>query len=928
MAPDLRFEPSLEGLHFRFALEDGRTPPDAFPLDAQGKPYGNRSLRLLERLWYEDRLEEREDSYLLPLHEFYDLESVEREELGLPADETSVDIELRTDGYAGSNSFRIRPIVQVPSVGIVTAENRTGAFLEIDGEMRPVSEAAAELLCELDSGAGDDVRQHLLHIGRVRDLAQPAGAQLDQFLSRQEIEVPEGIAVEAEAVAPNEIRLRPVPVGVEDMDLGTGKTQPSYFDSDGEKKRRLVLTDGQISSSDEVKRRDRIRGRDVPRFLDNPEAFLPDDIDLDLFSLRVKGIVPRKYNSQPYLHLEKDSSRDWFATSVSIDLFEGEMPEPEPPEPRADPQSPGEGEPPPGRGEEEPSPPPDISPEEYADLCRDVLETEDRYVMHQGSWVEINPEHAESYLDAWDHLERDDAGGFRLPRSHSGYTLDVISNVDELEFALGEFDERDFLDEIPEYPTPETFVQTLRQYQQRGYSWLRYLHERDYGGLLADDMGVGKTVQVIALMAHLAEKGKLAPTLLVLPAALIENWHEEIQKFCPSIQHIYHHLGPDRETDPQQIALCEVVLTTYATLRRDQIDLGQVDWKLVACDEAQKVKNPTAQRTSAVKAMKSPLRLALTGTPVENGLSELWCIVDFAQPGKLGSQKEFREEFERPIQEGAETPDQQQKLATRLQEELTPHYLRRVKEDVLDELPERKPDCRIPVGMSDSQARAYSAIRRGVRDGELIPLAALQNLIQVCSHPDLYRGRMLAPDRLVSRCPKLEKTLDVIDEIRGKGEKLLIYTRFRLMQRILQECLKARFDIHAPVLNGEVRTGRRHQRVKRFNKEPGFRAMILSPEAAGVGLNIVGANHVIHYTRLWNPAKENQATDRVYRIGQDRPVQVYYPIVRGEGFKSVEEHLDELLAEKQELAKTVIWPREQLSVSGDMQDWLSESANE
>lgn len=922
----LTAEPDQEGIRFRFTLPDHSGPPDAFPLGDDTTDHASAAIQLLETLWYEDRLAEDENSYVLPHQEVFDLEPVARRQLGLPGETTAVDIELRTDNYAGTEDFEIRPVVRLPGTGIITRDQRTGPFLDAAGELWLVDRDSAALLEELDRGPGSEISDQFLHIGRVSKLADRAGASLDEYLSNQYVEVPEGIAVEAEAVAPDEIQLQPVAVGAEEFDLGRGKTPPTHFEEEGGERHRLVLTEEQQESADEVKRRGRIQGTDVPRFLDNPEAFLPDEIDLDLFSLRVKGVVPRRYNSQPYVELEQGDSRDWFDASVEIDTLEVDPPEPGEAGPGRPPEGPGKEGAAPGPAEEGAGTP-DLSPETYAELCEEVIDSGDRYVQHGDSWVEIDPERARAYLDAWGQLEPGERDEFQVPRSGTEYVLDVISNVDQLEFVEEEEEDGrpDPLDQVPEYPNPELFDGTLRSYQELGYSWLRYLDENDYGGLLADDMGLGKTIQVIAIMAYLAEHDRLAPTLLVVPAAVMDNWHEEIEKFCPAINHIYHHRGTNRTKDPARLQMCEVVLTTYATLRRDQVEMGQVDWTLVACDEAQKVKNPTAQRTSAVKAMKASLRLALTGTPVENGLSELWCIVDFAQPGKLGSRKEFREEFERPIQEGAETQARRMELATRLQERLTPHYVRRVKEDVLEELPPRKPDQRMPVPLSPSQKQQYARVRNAVREGDTIALAGLQNLIQVCSHPDLYLDRMRSTGELVERCPKLARSLEVVRDVQQQDEKVLIYTQYRHMQRILQECLRARFDVHAPVLNGEVRTGRRHRRVQQFNDEPGFGAMILSPEAAGVGLNITGANHVIHYTRLWNPAKENQATDRVYRIGQDRAVQVYYPIVQGDGFKSVEEHLDELLEEKRKLAKDVVWPREDLSVSGDMQSWLEES---
>jgi SNF2 family DNA or RNA helicase len=338
---------------------------------------------------------------------------------------------------------------------------------------------------------------------------------------------------------------------------------------------------------------------------------------------------------------------------------------------------------------------------------------------------------------------------------------------------------------------------------------------------------------------------------------------------------------------------------------------------VIACDEAQKVKNPTAQITSAVKGMKAQLRLAMTGTPVENGLSELWCIVDWAQPGRLGGQKEFRDRFERPMREADDTD--RIEIARQLQHELTPHYIRRVKEDVLDGLPP-KMDLRHLVELGPRQIRLYAEIVRRVQSRDMVPIEGLQHLIAVASHAELFEESGRSIQELIEECPKLEATLEILDGVQAHGEKAILFTRYRGMQRILQSAIAARFGIHAAILNGEVAAGRRLGLVDNFNRASGFCALILSPEAAGVGLNIVGANHVVHYTRLWNPAKENQATDRAHRIGQTRPVTVHYPIIGGGEVATVEERLDALLEEKQALARDVVRPRESLSVERELLD--------
>lgn len=912
---------AADGVDFVIAGKDGDLVRDAFPLPAGLTELFGPALTGLESLWIEDRLVERDGLYHLPIEEIYALTGYEREILGLPRETTKLAVELRTIGAARSAEFRVRAIARDPQRGLLPEVSRHGAFFVLGDEVLLVDRDLADLYRTLDQVPGHDVGERLIYIGDVRAAAERCGAKLDRFLEQQDIMRPDGVGVEA-VVENDAIRLRPILEGVEG-DLpgfeGDESTRPAYTRIIGARRQRVVLDRRQRETADTVRRRAPISGPDVPRFLDNPEAFLPDEIDLSKYSLRVRGIVPRRYNSQPYIRAQRSGRRGWFDVSAEIELSStGDQPQ-------------GAGDfaalptdgtraagPPPESGADDAAP--SISPAAYAELCRRVVETGERYQRYGNAWVEVDPEQAHQYLAIWNSLEHDESGGMRIHESRVRYVLDVFSNVEELEYseteALGLLSR-----EIPDYDIPGRLRADLMPHQLFGYRWLRFLLDHGYGGLLADDMGLGKTVQVISLLAFLAENGSLQPSLIVVPKSLVGNWHREIRKFCPDIRRIYHHQGPDRMRDPRGLAQAEVVITTYQTLRRDQLILGQVDWQVVACDEAQYVKNPTAQSTSATKALKAKLRLALTGTPVENGLGELWCIVDFAQPGKLGSQSEFRSTFERPMRD-AEGTLRRAQLAARLQRVLYPHYVRRVKEETLQGLPP-KSERRIGVPLGPRQRRLYGAVVRAVRRRDMVPLEALQRLIMIASHPELYEVTGASIEALIEECPKLSESLRVIEAVQERGEKVVVFTRYRHMQQIIHDAISHRFGTHAPIINGESASERRLRLVDQFNSAPGFRVLILSPEAAGVGLNITGANHVLHYSRLWNPAKENQATDRVHRIGQEREVTVYYPVVVDEEFTTVEKRLDELLEEKRALARDALWPRENLNIRMDeMEDVL------
>lgn len=923
----LSIELTPDGASFRGEGPWGESLAAAFPLPVKPDFRVPPALRVLDRLLMDDLCEMEGDDLRLSFETIYQLEPFERADLSLPAAILrDIRVAVRADGYVRTGGdFSVAARLSGADGTIIPDSARTGAWLQGEGRTQLVPLPVYRLLNRIDKGGGPSLEEQHRLIAEVKRLAEGAEAALDSFLEGQEYLTPEAIGIEVEAHGPDRLVVRPTVEGVEEQfesfQASEGPMRTTYTERDGTRRRRLLLSSEERRTAESLARVRELTGADVPRFLENPEAFLPDEIDLTRFSPRVKGLIPRRYRSQPYLDVrEGKQSRDWFSVSPRIEMLEDDGTgtawdaRVSPHEEQEDIERAPSG------GDRDGNVGPPIPPEAYAELCKQVVQTGERHVLHEGAWITIEPERAQRFLAALEEVEIGEDGEWRVSRARANYVLDVISNVDQLEFGLGVA--RPTLVDPPPYPVPDTLECTLYPHQEFGFRWLRYLFENNYGGLLADDMGLGKTVQVAALLAYLAEEGLLGPSLLVVPNALIPNWKQELNRFCPNIGRVHEHHGPGRSRSPAALSAWDVVITTYGTLRRDQLVLGEVDWQVIACDEAQNVKNPTTQVTAAVKGMKAKARLALTGTPVENGLSELWCIVDFVEPGKLGSWAEFRDNFERPLIEASEAGQFQ--AARQLQEELDPHYVRRKKTDVLTGLP-KKSERRYSVDLGEDQAKEYARIIRALKDNEMISLQALTSLIQLASHPSLLGYPATESRKYLAVCPKLAKTVEVLEDIQAQGEKVVIFTRFRRMQDILQQVLSDRFGVVAPIINGEHAGWARQRRVESFNKAPGFGALILSPEAAGVGLNITGANHVIHYTRLWNPAKENQATDRVHRIGQTKPVTVHYPIVKGDSFRSIEEHLDDLLAEKSRLAENVLWPRESLSVHADLQRVMAEA---
>ncbi|GGJ59090.1 DEAD/DEAH box helicase [Streptomyces brasiliensis] len=459
---------------------------------------------------------------------------------------------------------------------------------------------------------------------------------------------------------------------------------------------------------------------------------------------------------------------------------------------------------------------------------------------------------------------------------------------------------------------PEGLNATLRNYQQRGLSWLADMTRLALGGILADDMGLGKTITLLALHLHRQEQPDTAgPTLVVCPASLLGNWQREAARFTPAVPVRRYH-GGERTLD--HLAGDELVLVTYGVLRRDRDHLGAVKWSLVAADEAQHIKNPYATTARELRALPARARVALTGTPVENNLSELWALLDWTTPGLLGPLSGFRDRFAKAIERGAlgsdgdeETADQARQAAEHLTRLTRPFLLRRRKSDpgIAPELP-AKTETDHPVVLTREQAALYEAQVRetmariekadGLARRGLV-LKLLTALKQICNHPAQYL-RETGP--LPGRSGKLELLDELLGTVIAEGESALVFTQYTQMGKLLERHFADR-GIRAGYLHGATSVPHREDLVNAF-QQGDFPVFLLSLKAAGTGLNLTRATHVIHYDRWWNPAVEDQATDRAYRIGQDRPVQVHRLTTQG----TVEDKVARLLGAKRALADQVI----------------------
>ncbi|HEY5985446.1 MAG TPA: DEAD/DEAH box helicase, partial [Streptosporangiaceae bacterium] len=557
-----------------------------------------------------------------------------------------------------------------------------------------------------------------------------------------------------------------------------------------------------------------------------------------------------------------------------------------------------------------------LTEEEIAALA----ETKAPLVRLRGQWVAVDADQIKRGLDFLKREKSSQATAAEILRLAAAHPDDLDTPLPLTQVTadgwLGELLDGSVLRHVRDVAVPDHFQASLRPYQQRGLSWLAFLASLGLGACLADDMGLGKTVQLLALeAARRAEEPGGRPTLLLCPMSLVGNWQREAAKFAPTLR-VYAHHGRDRLRGPdlgEQLDQADLIVTTYATATRDIEELAGYEWQRVVLDEAQAIKNSLSQAAKAVKRLPAGHRVALTGTPVENRLAELWSIMDFLNPGMLGSSEQFRTRYAIPVERhGLTEPAQRLRTITR------PYVLRRLKTDpaIIDDLPEKiemKQYCQLTTEQASLYQSVVDDMMEKIENSEGIErrgnvLAAMTKLKQVCNHPAL-----LLHDRsaIGARSGKVIRLEEILEEIIAEGDKVLCFTQYTEFAEMLLPRLAARFGTDVAFLHGGTPKARRDDLVTRFQSDGGPPIFLLSLKAGGIGLNLTAATHVIHLDRWWNPAVENQATDRAFRIGQKRSVQVRKFVCTG----TLEEKIDEMIEEKKALADLVIT---------DGEGWLTE----
>lgn len=863
------------------------------------------------------------------------LNEIDKQILDLPTS-YPYEIFVESDGTLTLNSFKFKyGFYDFSPNGNIIRTSRNGAILKIDENEYLLSENQF-LLCQAidefnslpENKKGNVI--NLKKLSELKTLSKESGLTLEYFLNSQELFIPEKIKLDVDfsnglfEIIPtvdieNPIRFTnlfdKLPIrGVYPVSGNNGETT------------RIVLSDNQKTELQKIKQNRKVSDKEkIQQIIEYPERFFNhDEVDFTIFySDRVKEIGLYSPKFYPFASPYKSQ---WIPGIVIKDKIHGEK-------------------------------------KIYfktLEKLNDFIEQKEKAIKEKKQTFKW--ENAEIPIDEAEKLINPAKKQFENPNNlikqdnKTDYEVLIIKENAELtEFSnTNEFPEN-LKHNFYEIPNLNNDI-ILKEHQREGVSWLQSLFKENFvGGLLADDMGLGKTLQILYFIEwHSQNIYDNKPYLIVAPVSLLENWEEEYRKFFNpqslKLCKLYGNIFLTKENTPilnQQDAKClqskQIILTNYETIRTYQITLGLVDFSIIVLDEAQKIKTPGTLITNASKALKADFKIAMTGTPVENTLVDIWCIMDFAVPGLLGNAKDFSKEYQSLLSD--ENTDIKA-LAEKLRNNIGVFIKRRLKSDVAKDLPKKydNHNSRIKKEMPSIQFNRYKLEIELVNDSKLEgtdkrnqKLKSIQAIRDISDHPYLLENQILkiSTNELIETSAKLQITLIILADIKAKYEKVIVFADRRETQKMLQKVVYDIFGIFASIINGDTPTTKqlegksklsRQQTIDRFQSEEGFNVIIMSPIAAGVGLNVTKANHIIHYTRHWNPAKEEQATDRAYRIGQQKDVFVYYPMAvfpdnmkdeEGNKLKSFDEILDTLLNNKKNLANNTLFPTERAEITPD-----------
>ncbi|MFN4363586.1 SNF2-related protein [uncultured Chryseobacterium sp.] len=863
------------------------------------------------------------------------LSDIDKQILDLP-NSYPFEIFVESDGTLTHNTFKFKyGFYDFAPNGTRLKTTRNGTILKLEENQYLLSENQY-LLCQAidefndlsDSEKGNVT--NLKKLSELKSLSKESGLTLEQFLGNQELFIPNKIKLDVDF---NNGLFEIIPTVEIENAIGFTNTfdkLPMIRDvypvsgNNGETT-RVVISKNQKTELQKIKQKRKIADREtIQEIIEHPELFFnDDDVDFTVFySDRVKEIGVYSPKFYPFASPYKSQ---WIPGIVIKDKVLGEK-------------------------------------KVYfktPERLNDFIEQKEKAIKDKKQtvdWenVEIPINDAEKFIKSAKKQFENPNRPIKQDKKTDHEVLIIKENAELTEFIQsGELLNKFNL----KYSAINNLSDglELKKHQMRGVAWLQTLiKEKQPGGLLADDMGLGKTLQLLYFIEwHSQNYDDNKPYLIVAPVSLLENWENEYQKFFSPknlpLCKLYGDVPLTKENNPvqnqkdaRQLQFKQIILTNYETLRSYQISLGLLDFAIIAMDEAQKIKTPGTLITNASKALKADFKIAMTGTPVENTLVDIWCLMDFAVPGLLGNAKDFAKEYQNPLSD--ESTDIKS-LTEKLRSNIGDFILRRYKKDVVD-LPNKHDNekSRIKREMPSIQLNRYKQEIEMANDSELEgvekrnqKLKSLWAIRDISDHPYLLESQILkfSTEELISSSSKLQITVGILVDIKSKNEKVIVFADRRETQKMLQKVVYDTFGIFTSIINGDTPTTKqlegkskfsRQQTIDRFQLEEGFNVIIMSPIAAGVGLNVTKANHIIHYTRHWNPAKEEQATDRAYRIGQQKDVFVYYPMAifpdnmkddEGKRLKSFDEILDKLLNNKKALASNTLFPTEQAELTPD-----------
>ena len=852
---------------------------------------------------------------LLPYENIYLLDEDERILLGVPQ---PYDKAMRLVGTSMLNlsdfEYKVEFLTYVPDGELIVCE-RGGNILVKGRDKYLLNEAQYALLNRVDafnSTPEEDktTDYNLRCFAEIKALAEQAGCQLDSYLENENVYAPERIKIE---IGRDDEGFTVEPA----VDIEENDKFQTYFDKmrkvqaqypvqreNGERV-RIVLNKEQKENLHYLKEqcgKHKTR-EEIQKMIEQPtEYFDPNAFDLsELYSDRVIEIGVYKPKFYPFICPYKSC---WIA-GASVET--------------------------PQNGTTKVT----INNEEELEKLKREIQSakENKKGIVEYNKTQLDIEDAIFLAQTAEKQLKDPSQPAKVESENGNEARNVLiieENAEELGFAVKER----IIEKGDKYTLfTDPFLQegfSLKDHQKEGVAWLQHLYKSKASGcLMADDMGLGKTLQILYFIDwHSRKYANHKPYLIVAPISLLENWKNEYERFFMQPRMKINMLTSKdvtRKFDKSivdKMQKMDIILTNYESLRISQLNFCAVEFDVVALDEAQKIKSPGTLVTNAAKALKCNFKIAMTGTPVENSLLDLWCIMDFCVPGLLGNAKAFAAQYQNPLKK--EDTDIVA-LGNEVHDKLGVYFMRRLKKDAAKDLPD-KIELKEKVLMPPVQKEAYASVVNDYTSGiQPNMLVTIMHLREVSEHPYLYDSTLLnhETDEIVDTSARLQATIKFLDEIKKKEEKVIIFVERKETQKMLQKLCLKRYGIITKIINGDTPSivkrnmpnkQSRQSSIDEFQAVDGFNVIIMSPVAAGMGLNVTAANHVIHYSRHWNPAKENQATDRAYRIGQTKDVFVYYPMAVRSDIKSFDETLDDLLSRKTSLATSTIFPTERVEV--------------